>query len=165
MTNYDYVKGFYDGFKVKTRDNGKEYIVLEDKTYKDVFREIHGTDMFPDDYRYKFISGLVGALLDYSVDLNEITGPDELRKAFEGVEHEIIDGLVPVYNFERTTWLNSNLRRGQYCDEAEDEGLTGENCDIFDRIAAGMYMEIQELYNRTIDEIGNRSHMFYMCEE
>ena len=62
---------------------------------------------------------------------------------------EIADGLVDVYNTDRTAWLASSLDFAEYVDSARAEFGDTDNNDktvgIFDQIGRGQYMLIEQL--------------------
>ena len=57
---------------------------------------------------------------------------------------EIADGLVDVYNADRTEWLNLSLDFAAWVDDARRE-FGSEDADTFDQIGRGQYMLISEL--------------------
>ena len=150
------IRDFYNSFEWRKRPNGEEYVgrYMKNKSYNKLFREIHGTEIMPDDFRYKTIYYILENLFEYSVDWKEIINSNTLREAFEDHGHEIIDGLVPIYNTERTNWLDSSITRASYVDEAREQGLIANDTPLIEQIGCGIYVEIQELYNNIISALG-----------
>lgn len=139
-TKLELAEAFSRAFERRTRDNGEEFVCLRDGTaewMRDAAQKAHG-DMLPDDWRYRFIEGITDAIAE-----RLRFDPDAELGDFG---HEVCDGLVPVYNGERAAWLGSNLTRGGYCDEAREEGLVAEAAGIFERIGAGIYVELHEIF-------------------
>ena len=120
----------------------KNIIVVKDnapENVKDFIRDVHGTEFLPDDYRFDTIHSILSNMLQYD-DLEENS-------------HEIIDGLVSIYNYDLTSWLSSNNLRHHYCDEAVCNSFVVENSSIIERLQAGQYQEISELYYNIINEL------------
>ena len=46
-----------------------------------------------------------------------------------------------------------NGTRSDYVEQARQDGLIAHESDIYTQIACGMYLEIQEIYNRLITEL------------
>lgn len=155
MTRKELLMDFYSDFYF---DDEKKKVMRKREKYNDLFRDIHGTDFLPDDFRYEIIHSLIDCILSYSFDESY-----PLPEACEDFSHEIIDGLIPVYNRERLDWLNSHMERAYYIDQARDNGLISEKTDEFDRIAAGIYEEISEIYYRLVNEV--ESYWQDFCQE
>ena len=140
------IKRLASKFTQLTRADGTKFWMMQSEDHDDVdfdiVRDIHGTDILPDDFRYETIVNLLDRLQDY--DFNSV---DELRD--NGIDHEITDSLVDVYNSDLTTWLASHLSRADFCNEAVSEGLS-DGSDIFKTIQAGQYLEISEILNRLL---------------
>lgn len=122
-------------FETCKRDKDEYFVCLKDDApewAQDFVREAHGTDFFPDDYRYQWISEALEVLGDSENGLDDLA-------------HEFADA-VDVYTSDLLLWLSSNLRRTMYCDEAQEEGLIPEDADITKRIMVGQYLERQEVF-------------------
>lgn len=123
----------------KTRDNGESFICLRDgapEWMKEAIREAHG-DMLPNDWSYRFAAAIVE---DIAERLR-----DDCDADFDDMSGEIVDSAIPVYTGERLAWLASNLNRLAFCDTAASDGLVSESSDMAERIAAGMYLELQDI--------------------
>lgn len=142
------LKEFHDTFSHGKRPDGEEYVKrdMSKEYHNSMFREMHGTDFMPDDFRYSIIWAILGEILDRNIDWNELEDKDDLIKELEDFSHEMIDGLVPVYNSERADWLASHLGRANYVDDAQEEGLISSADDTFTRLGAGMYKEIEKIF-------------------
>ena len=149
-TKKQFIKNFYDSFECKKRNNGEEFLIrnTDNELLNELFMHMHKTDMLPDDYRYDFICSILGGILDYDINYS-----NTLYEAMQDYSHELIDGLVPVYNNDRLKWLSSNLLRASYIDDAQIEGLISNECQTFERIGTGIFYEIQELYNNIISAL------------
>jgi hypothetical protein len=136
------IKEFVNKFEVKTRNNGDEYVVYNGSS--DFIQLVHGTEFLPDDFRFSTILSISENILNYDFDnLEELVD--------NGNIHEIVDGLVSIYNNDLFTWLSSNLLRQDYVNNAVSEfGLSSNGFDIAKVIAAGQYMEINELAQNLI---------------
>jgi len=125
---------FCEAFEQRTRNNGDKFVCLSDGSPQwmtDIIRECHGS-MLPDDTKYAMIQECADSLNDReTLDIEDI--------------FEIADGLVDVYNAERTRWLSSSLDRAYYIDDAQDEGLLAEDSDTFTRIGVGQFKEYEEI--------------------
>ena len=137
-TTYATVKeaaeALYKATERATRDDGKEYVRVRDGSpqwMQDACHAAHG-DLFPDDWRYRFIE-----------DCAEVLSENNDR---ENAEERLgfAEDSYP-YNHERIDWLGSHGHRPDYCDTARDEfGMA--NPDILDLIAWGMDAERHEVF-------------------
>lgn len=124
-------------FTESTRTNGEKYTFCKNNVLtQDEVREIHGSDLMPDDYRYNVISRIFDTLNSYNVsDENTL---DDLRG-------EIVDSLVDIYNHDLLNWLSSNLSRAELCNEALNQGYAQN--DIYSIVKCAQYIEIETIYN------------------
>lgn len=132
---------FAQAFETRTRDNGDKFTCLKEHSPEwmtDVIRAAHG-DMLPDDYKYRMISEIADSLIE--------NNPDDWDES----RHEIVDGLVDVYNMDRLRWLASDLCRASYCDDAAEEGYIGSEASMFERIGVGQYQEYQEIFDAVVE--------------
>lgn len=121
-------------FEGRKRDNGEEFRTLKDGSpawMTDILHKAHG-DMFPDDYRYRFIESAV----DHFANVDDADDDDG--------RHGAVDSAVDVYNGRLTAWLASNLRRIEYCDDAAEE--FGNPDSLVKLIQYGQYAEIDETF-------------------
>ena len=120
-----------DYFQRKTRDNGEGFYAFADDRpdwVYDAVMEAHDGE-FPDDWRFDICDSLFG-------EIDENTDEDDL--------HELIDGLVDVYNSDRLKWLADDQSRTAYCDEALRE-FGGDSKDILEMIGYGQYLCISQM--------------------
>lgn len=121
-------------FETKSRDNGESFVVLKDgapEWMAEACQAAHG-DMFPDDWRYRFISEFV----DYVADCGDGFDPDDGMADFAD--------NVPVYNHEQIAWLGSHGARIDYVNAAIDEyGMS--NGGVMEAIRQGIYSERYEV--------------------
>jgi hypothetical protein len=131
-----------DCFDTTTRNNGESIVIFDtpDETLKDFMVEVHGTEMWPDDYRYATIERLICIFLDYAKNSQNYT----IENMVEDLP-EISDSLVDVYDRDLKNWLSSHHFRAGYCDQAQEEGMTDTDTGILARIVCGQILEIQEL--------------------
>lgn len=131
-----------------TREDGTSFVRRADDSAEwiaDAIRAAHG-GMMPDDTKYSMVSEVADAIaeaLNYDEDL------DDARA-------ERVDGLVPVYNSERVTWLASHLARADYVDEARRE-FGSEGADYVDQLGAGIYAEYDEIWGVLVYAIAERA--------
>lgn len=102
---------------------------------RDIVREAHGYQM-PNDWRYSCIRGAVEALAE-----------DE-----DFDSHEFADSACDTYNNKLIEWLSRGGSES-YCEEAQEQGLVGEDTRVFDLIRAGQYVEALEVFNYVYSEI------------
>lgn len=135
MTVRELAKKFYEQFEVAERNNGERYWrVKEDcpvglcEQIKELCHRVHG-DMLPDDYKYEVIV----ETLEYLAS----NDPGDYDLV------EFADSGVNVYTSDLLKWLNSNLKRIQYVDEAKAE--LGSLDTLMDDIMQGQYVERREI--------------------
>ena len=89
-----------------------------------------------------------------NIDLTELNDSWELYEAldYDGSLHDLIDSQIDIYNYDLRTWAVDNY---EYVDEAESEGLTGEDSDFHQRIQCGQYVYYRDQANELIEEIFN----------
>lgn len=128
-------------FEVKKR--GEDDIVVlkpeAPQALKDSIRAAHG-DRLPDDWIYNKYQSIVSNLSGYT-----ISNTDDLEEN----RPEIVDGLVDVYNNDRTAWLASHLGNAALVDEARAE-YGGDCSDVFDMIGKGQYYAIDQIYSEVV---------------
>lgn len=125
-----------DAFVQKKRDTENEY---GDKSFwslkskaphwmTEAVRKAHDDgDILPNDWIYQACSHIADSMAD--------TDPDQ----WDDSTHEWADGLVDVYNNDRTRWLASNLAFGAIVDDAVKE-LGRSDQGIFGDIGIGQYV-------------------------
>jgi len=94
--------------------------------YQELFFHVHD-GMLPDDYRYRMIHSILQEMDD--------------NEEYEDLN---IDDLIPIYTYELTSWLESNISRLSYCDDYLQE--YGEVNDTISLLLGGYMMELQEVY-------------------
>ena len=105
-------------------------------------REIHQAidDRLPDDWIYEQIAVIASDLTGF-----EFFDGDAAREAVG----EIADGLVDVYNADRTRWLADHAGNVALCDDAAAE-YGGWDVGIIQRIGLGQYLAIERLAHAII---------------
>ena len=147
----EYTQYLLDAFTTNTRsqdcvDRGMNkvyYSIKDDHPDKEHIRQdliypLHD-DELPNDWRYDTIHSLL-------IDFVEC----EDRNQIENRIHEMIDGLVDVYNADRIKWVQEDLRRG--CIES-DLATGGEN--VFELIGLAQYEVINQMAYQLLDYIDN----------
>ena len=145
----EYTQYLIDAFVRNTRtqeqvDRGmsQTYYTIDDNhvdkevIQKDLIVPLHDEE-WPNDWRYSTIYYLLSDFV-YCEDRNQI----------EDRIHEMIDGLVDVYNADRIKWVQEDLRRG--CIES-DLATGGEN--VFELIGLAQYEVINEMAYQLLDYI------------
>ena len=140
MNFLDKVKLFESAFTTFERNEETNYKLKDTapEFMTDIVREVHGR-LMPDDFTYNTIYGVVSCLEDYKVDS---TDSDH--------SSEIIDSLIDVYTHNLKQWFN---KFSEYCDDAQAEGLVSEDSSMSDRMMAGQYQHISEIYYSVVKEI------------
>ena len=145
----EYTQYLLDAFTTSTRSqdcidrgmNKTYYMIKEDHADREDIQQnliypLHD-DELPNDWRYSIIYYLLSDFV-YCEDRNEI----------EDRIHEIVDGLVDVYNADRIKWVQEDLNRGY----VEAEFTTGKE-GIFELIGLAQYEVINQMANQLLDYI------------
>jgi hypothetical protein len=129
----------------KIRVTGEKFMIYKGR--QEFIMNCHGTDFLPDDFRYGMICSIMDKLLEY-----DFASFEELQD--KGLDHEMIDNLVDIYNHVLLQWAASNLKRAEYVNSAVNDGYADtDNFDLFKVLAAGQYLEIRELFDNVINEL------------
>jgi hypothetical protein len=118
--------------------NKKGLIVTKTKikdSDRNIIRELHGSHLIPDDFRYATLNSLLNQLIDYDID-----SLDKL----ENQRGEIVDSLVDIYTIDLLEWLASSLDRLDYVECAKVDNCS-PNSSVLDMITMGQYLEIDEI--------------------
>ena len=149
----EYTQYLLDAFTTSTRSqdcvdrgmNKTYYMIKEDHADREEIQQnliypLHD-DELPNDWRYSIIHWLLTDFVDCE-DRNEI----------EDRIHEIVDGLVDVYNADRIKWVQEDLNRGY----VESEFTTGKE-GIFELIGLAQYEVINQMAYQLLDYIDNNT--------
>ena len=149
----EYTQYLFDAFTTNTRsqyfvERGMKkvyYCIKDDHPDKDQIQldliyPLHD-DELPNDWRYDTIHSLLCDFLEY-----------ENRQDIEDHIHEIVDGIVDVYNADLLKWVQEDLRRGY----VESEFTTGKE-STFERIAQSQYEVISQMAYQLLDYIDNNA--------
>ena len=149
----EYTQYLLDAFTSSTRSqdcvdrgmNKTYYMIKEDHADREEIQQnliypLHD-DELPNDWRYSIIHWLLSDFVDCE-DRNEI----------EDRIHEIVDGLVDVYNADRIKWVQEDLNRGY----VESEFTTGKE-GIFELIGLAQYEVISQMAYQLLDYIDNNA--------
>ena len=95
--------------------------------------------------------GSVKERLQWSIDQNEIEGMDrdELIDMLQDLDHEIIDGELPIYYSDMAKLLAENTNFAT----VEDEGLLPENPTVWDIITMSVYEFLRGEYHGICDVV------------
>lgn len=148
-----FVKNLYNAFETKARNNGNNYVTLKKEKrneFKDIVREMHGTDIMPDDFRFKTIESILGSILDV-VDFADLETPQGLENALSESRHEIVEGLVDIYTPNLTQWLASHSYRPSYVDEASE--TFGTPSEFIKGVQMGQFYEIDLIYSNVVNAL------------
>lgn len=124
-------------FVTDKRDDGVEFIHLRGGSPEwmtTVCHEAHG-DMFPDDWRYQFISDAVDIIAE----------ADDLDEARSEIEADI-------YTYQLTAWLASRNDRYSYCDQYMEE-MGASDADTLARITGGQWYERDEVFGLVVQAL------------
>lgn len=144
----EFIKDLNTNFETKTRDNGEDFICLNDTVsdeLKDAIREIHGTDILPDDYRYRFISELFSNINDF-INYNENATVEDLGEHIA----ELTDSVISIYYHDLNKWFASNLSRAEFVNESL---AMNDYEDIHQHLQFGQASEINEIFERILNEL------------
>jgi len=111
--------------------------VNNNETYQEFFHHCH-SDMLPDDHKYRMIHSILQEMDD--------------NEEYEDLD---IDNLIPIYTYELTSWLESNISRLSYCDDYLQE--YGEISDTISLLSGGYMMELQEVYGLIVEWIDDNT--------
>ncbi len=124
MNKIELIKNILKGMEYRDIRNG--IWVNNNPDYQELFFHAHD-GMLSDDYRYKMIHSILQ-------EMDDTEEYDDL----------CIDDLIPIYTYELTSWLESNISRLSYCDDYLQE--YGEISDTISLLSGGYMMELQEVY-------------------
>ena len=133
---------FESAFETRKRDSGDEFRCLKEGSpewMKGLCLALHDSgDMFPNDWRYRFISDAALALVE--------CGASRADEVYEG------DSYLPdyIYYHEGYNWLASHGSRSDYADEF---AAMGDANSIDDCILGGMVLESREVFEQLAREI------------
>ena len=130
-----------DLFEQAERADGAVYWRLkEDRPWwaADFIREAHGTEMMPDDYRYRLVLEALEVLAE-----QPDADPDELADEFAG--------NTDVYSRDLLAWVGSHPSRALYVDEAQGDGLVSADATLDERLAVGQYVERREVFMAVVE--------------
>lgn len=135
------IKKYEAMFELKKR-NDDSIIVFKDNAsdnLKDSVFKAHA-DRLPDDWIFDIYHSILSTLMDY--DIETIDDIEEFRS-------EIVDGLVSVYTYDLTKWLNTSNYNVYYITEALED--YGPFDDGFKLLAMAQYIAIDEIFNEVIN--------------
>ena len=136
--NIDKALEYFDHIK-----RGDETItVLKENAPEELKQAIHNAhgDRLPDDWIYDKFESILSNLSEYPVD--NAGKLDDYR-------HEIVDGLVDIYNSELTAWLADGLDNIAIVDEAVAE--LGAPEGVIKSIQWGQYKKLDEIYGEIVN--------------
>jgi len=135
MNKIDLIKDIADDLYFDETIRDGIYKAREQEKYQDLYMVAHGGDFLLNDMRYKMIYDIINQLNEWDKDeiINDCV--DDL---------ELLDGLIPIYTYDLTKWLNSSNSRYSYVDEAVAE--LGHGDSILDDIKQGYLQELLEVY-------------------
>lgn len=138
------LKKLNNSWITKKRQDGTYFTVSIDESLQDTVREMHGTDILPDDFRYKILRYITNQLAEYysHYSVDEISNHRD----------EVISDMVSVYNHELLSWLSSHSSRLEFCDAAKVDNCP-ENADMISIISMGQYLEIDQIFSNVLDTL------------
>lgn len=136
----------YDAFETATRPDETTFVRLRDDAdharWSDIVRTVHGEDRLPDDWRFRVIRDIAGAIPHWATDDPEAEVDD------------LIDLLDPadVYHAALLAWLQSALRsRMTTVDDVLGE--YGADIGLASAIQRAQELEAREIAGRLIAEL------------
>jgi hypothetical protein len=135
------IERYLNEFETKER-NEETIVVFKTNASQELTDSVHKAhgDRLPNDWIYDKYESILSTLSGY--DINDIDDVEDNR-------HEIVDGLVDIYNSDLTSWLGSSYDNSYYVDEAKKEFGTSD--EIYKDIAMGQYMAIDEIYSEVVN--------------
>jgi hypothetical protein len=132
----------YDWLETATRDDGESYVRTKDDAPEWVTRLVHEAhgDFLPDDWRYECVRAALGFIHDN--DYGEAEAED--------YSSDFADEQVDTYNAARLKWLESNLNRHGYVNEAVEELGYPSDEGILHAIGMGQYLEGREVFDSVV---------------
>lgn len=79
---------------------------------------------------------------------------DDTEGSLSGKLDEAVDSEVPIWDQDRVDWLNSNLQRVRFVDEAIDEIGYASPFSLMRQLGVGYYAELCEVCSRFLHELG-----------
>lgn len=131
----------------KLRDDAPKWTTEDDESGQCLMLRVHRAvdGRLPDDWIYEQAYWLAGRIA-------EKEDADGARDSLS----EWADGLVDVYNADRTRWLASHLGNLALVDEAVEE-MGRHDQGIVGNIALGQFMALERIGNALIEEIEKRA--------
>jgi hypothetical protein len=129
----------------RTRDNGDGFYCLKDNApewVEDALPGVHGTDIWPDDWRYDVIHSAACDLCDRDDDWGEAV-------------FEIADSCVYVYNGPLLQWAMTDLSRIGAADEAAQD--YGHEAGIIQRLQMAQAHEAADVITRLVGVLESRA--------
>ena len=152
MTFEEIAKEIYNAFTTGTRDTGESFVKLRDDAPEwldDVIGEIHGLDMFPDDWRYSTIRDAAAAYWEAdSCDWDDVPA-------------KVGEDACDVYTARVAYWAASNLDRFHAAEEALAEGIADT---IEGAIQRAQYEEAYAIAERLASAIDAREEALESLE-
>lgn len=137
-TVQELAKEYLEYFQTKKRAGDETFICLKEETpeeLRELVRNAHEI-MFPDDYKYRYIE----ESLEIIAETND-----------EDIAFGCCDVLeADIYNYSLLGWLQSNLYRISYVDEAVD---AMGHVDLMVDIAQGQLLEKKETYINVLETL------------
>src|ERR1051325_8984746 len=142
----DLVREYADQFTTTLRGAENITILKDDASseLKKAVREAHGGQL-RSDWIFSNFHAILDNLSGYTV---------ESRDDIEEYRHEIVDGLVDIYNHDLTAWLGDNTQNLEWVNEAGRE-YGHEAGDTIKSIQLGQYMAIDDIYSHVVKLLEN----------
>ena len=147
------VAEFAGAWETEKRDSGETFYRVKDRAAHAWVTEAVKAAHFaidgrlPDDWIYEHAARIADVMTGYGAD-----DADGMREN----DHEICDGLVDIYNSERSRWLASHGGNPALCDEACEE-LGVERADTMERIGYGQFLALTRIFNAVIEACDERA--------
>lgn len=135
-------------FTLDQRSDGSEFWRFTDEARQSVddlatfVGELHDEEL-SNDWRYETIVDICEAIAEYDADTE-----------WSDAAHEIADGLVSVFTFQLTEWIDGYGSRLSYCDQVMEEGLIPDDASMYDRLIVGQYKCIKQMVDSIMDKLG-----------
>lgn len=137
----DLAASYIGYFEWSKRISEEKYVFLRTdapEELKEIMYKAH-CGMAPDDFKFETAYNIMCAI----AHSNEKDILEEMN----------LDQFVGIYSCALATWLSSNIERFGYCDEAVSSGMVGQDATTEQRLQAGQYGEINEIFNVILGEL------------
>lgn len=122
-------------------NDSKKVSVDESSPLYEIVRDLHESKL-PHNFIFDTVDTLLQSILEYK-DV-------EVLEDLEDVSHEILDGIVDIYNQDLIKWSADFY---EYIDSAKADGFIDADSDFMAMLSSGQYYHINSIYSTLINDI------------